>query len=505
MMREYLQGYEVIELAEMGSAFMDGLSRSKLQEALELARTGRIKTLVFFSPDRFTRDIADGVQLRSFLRKYGVKLICFYPVPREVTSDMEILNILTDWQSQQYVEKLREASTRGIGEKVNLQLYPQGAIAYGYQLVGKKRETQIVFKEDEREVVRRIFDMYLYQRVGAASIAQQLNDEQIPAPGGGRWYARSVRKILNKECYSGVWYAYKLKVEKKDGKKVVSQRPKEEQRPIPFPQIVTRAEWEQVREFLTKRQIGRLHEYQYLMSSRLSCMCGRAMIGHSNNNGITDKIYYYYRCNAVFGIHGSCGTKKPHSQPVDDTVWQFAYELLSDPKRLLAGYQEMQEEDRNRFESIDNQIATLEAEIAERTEELESIVDQRTKSKQTVLNNLLDQRAEEYAEAIEKLHARKQVLISEKGSNPFSDENIAEMLEQLDALREMNEALRTINETADFEAKRKIIDLLNLKATYRVAEDGSKWLDIHWLKEVHRREVCTQKTPSPTASAVPIL
>src|SRR5262249_4106121 len=92
MMRDYLvsQGYDVIPLAETGSAFTQGLSRSKLQEALELAKNRKIQVLMFFSPDRFTRDVADGVVLRRDLRESGVVLMCFHPYPREITNDLEI-------------------------------------------------------------------------------------------------------------------------------------------------------------------------------------------------------------------------------------------------------------------------------------------------------------------------------------------------------------------------------------------------------------------------------
>src|SRR5690349_7977516 len=66
-MREWSteQGWRIeAELAENASAYSEGLTRSELNKALDLARAGRINVLVFFSPDRFTRDMADGVILR---------------------------------------------------------------------------------------------------------------------------------------------------------------------------------------------------------------------------------------------------------------------------------------------------------------------------------------------------------------------------------------------------------------------------------------------------------
>src|SRR2546423_13797457 len=74
------------EFAEKESAFMEGLTRSELNKILELARAGKINVLVFFSPDRFTRDMADGVILRRELKRYNVRLFCYWPTPHEITS-----------------------------------------------------------------------------------------------------------------------------------------------------------------------------------------------------------------------------------------------------------------------------------------------------------------------------------------------------------------------------------------------------------------------------------
>src|SRR5262249_19278531 len=123
------------EYSEVGSAWKDGMERSELQKIMELARRKEITALIYFSPDRFTRNMEDGVVLRGKLKKFGVKLYCFYPVLYEVgTGVMEVVNVLIDWKAQQENESRRESSQRSIGEKINLGLYPQGWIAYGYRV-----------------------------------------------------------------------------------------------------------------------------------------------------------------------------------------------------------------------------------------------------------------------------------------------------------------------------------------------------------------------------------
>jgi site-specific DNA recombinase len=488
------RGDEIIELTDTDSAFINGLDRPQLQYALELARQGKIQNFMFFSADRFTRDVGDGVILRRQLRRYGVKLFCYYPAPREITSDTEILNILTDFISEEDAKKRREATMRGVRGKAEEGLYTQGLAPYGYRIVGRRKETRLEVDPLEAETIQNIFHWYTAERVGVTDIANRLNADNIPSPGGVLWTERAVRKVLKKEVYAGVWYAFTWYIEWRNGHAVWHQRPMEERIPIAVPAIVSRKIWETAVQLITTRHLGRNPESEYLMSWRLTCSCGRAAIGQRNRNGKTPKLYYYYRCNSFTAKEGACGMKKFPAPEVDETVWRFAYELISDPEKLLAGYREMQEEDRERNQSLEQQIEALTEQIEDQEEQLASIVDQRTKAKAKALCDLLDQRAEEYAQAIDALNARRESLVEKKRQEPFTDENIAELVSELRALREMYEALQAINEDADFSAKRALIDLLNLRATLRTDETGERWVDIHWLRENYERKLWSQKT-----------
>jgi site-specific DNA recombinase len=498
------QGYTVVELVDTDSAFIEGLSRSQLNRAREMARNHEIQALMFFSPDRFTRRMVDGVILRDELYKSGVKLFCFQPTPHEINSDLEILHVFADYVSQKDAEKRREATLRGVWTKVGLGLFPQGNVPYGYRLEGKRHETCIYLDEEEGRTIRIIFHWYLYEGVGCAEIANRLNGRaqnytvKVPPPGEDKgadsWTARAVRKILKKTAYYGTWYAFTISIEKKDGRNIWHKKPNEEGVPIPVPPVVSRTMWDSVQSLLATRHIGRMTENRYLMAFRLACKCGKAAIGQRNRNGKTDKLYYYYRCNSWQAKGGKCGMSKWPAPNVDETVWQFAYEFIKKPERLIQGLRDMQEEDKEHYASVARQIETLKSRIAEATEELESIVEQRTKAKQKSLQLLLDQKAEEYAETIDELNTRLEALLSQQREAPYTDENIAEMVEEVTALRELYEALEEINQSADFTARRTLIDLLNLKASIRVDDDGVRWVDIHWLRKTYPRELWTQKT-----------
>lgn len=67
--------------------------------------------------------------------------------------------------------------------------------AYGYDLV----DGQLIVKEDEAAVIRRIFDLYL-QGIGKQNIVNILNAEGVPRRyGQKKWYHNTVNYVINNE------------------------------------------------------------------------------------------------------------------------------------------------------------------------------------------------------------------------------------------------------------------------------------------------------------------
>lgn len=55
------------------------------------------------------------------------------------------------------------------------------------------------------QTVQRLFAAYATQDIGYRALADQLNQEQIPAPAGGKWFDSTVRAILCSEAYIGTF------------------------------------------------------------------------------------------------------------------------------------------------------------------------------------------------------------------------------------------------------------------------------------------------------------
>lgn len=74
-------------------------------------------------------------------------------------------------------------------------------IPYGYRREGKGWAVD----DAAAAVVVRIFTEFtaLYHHAGLLEVAKALNVDGIPTAAGGRWFASTVKYILQNECYAG--------------------------------------------------------------------------------------------------------------------------------------------------------------------------------------------------------------------------------------------------------------------------------------------------------------
>ena len=101
------------------------------------------------------------------------------------------------------LDNFRERSALGRRGAAKQGRIPANGTPFGYQ-IGDDSKPQI--NETEAEIVRRIFDMYVHQGLGAPSIARRLTDADIPrANRSKQWLEPYIQRILKNEAYKGTW------------------------------------------------------------------------------------------------------------------------------------------------------------------------------------------------------------------------------------------------------------------------------------------------------------
>ena len=265
-------------------------------------------------------------------------------------------------------EKITERTMRGKEERARSGRLPQGTGRgmYGYRYLPESGTREIV--SEQRPVVHRVFEDFA---AGGSchGIAVALNREGVPAFSGGRWYALTVRRLLQNESYTGRTIYRRTRTEKvRDVKRQRWVRRIVERDQTDWvevegatPAIVPRELFEKVRARFDdpERRRAKQPSHRYPLRGRVRCAeCAAAMVGHAVSGG----RYHYYRCPN--GTSGPGESRYIRSEHLEQAVKSAIADLLASPERILAEVRHQVEEDvdpTGEQETVTRELSDIEA------------------------------------------------------------------------------------------------------------------------------------------------
>jgi DNA invertase Pin-like site-specific DNA recombinase len=264
--------------------------RPDYQRLLTAAKAREFDVVVVDELSRLTRDPEELARLRKLMRHWQVELVALadgldtIAAPGAASTIIAIKGLTNEME----LEANAHRSRRGLAGRV-LAGHHAGGLVYGYRTrpvhadqpgdppgTGRVFGYEFVFQEEEAEIIRRVFRLYV-EGMSGRQIAALLNAEGIPPPGA-RWKNRlgcrrtwsnsaidgDRRKgtgLLNQEKYIGrhLWNRSAWpKDPEQDGKQVRRERPPEEwvESSVPLPSIVSQELWDQAKARQRKRSRG---------------------------------------------------------------------------------------------------------------------------------------------------------------------------------------------------------------------------------------------------------
>ncbi len=172
-----------------------------------------IEGVLIFKLDRLARDLYIQEHLIKKLEELNKKLISI----KEPHLDSKDPMRKAFRQFMGIVSELEKAfiTMRLSGGRINKAQkggYAGGATALGYNTKNKK----LIIDEKQAEVIRMIFKMKRYKRMGLRKIARELNEKGAPTARGGKWYAGTIKYILENPLYKGIAHYKENNVKNKD-------------------------------------------------------------------------------------------------------------------------------------------------------------------------------------------------------------------------------------------------------------------------------------------------
>lgn len=323
-------------------------------DALRLAvRRREIQAVIFFNVTRFMRNYTEMILILAEFTKAGVEIYDTGTPPAPLTPvrklNLHVQGAIAEFDRDQIMQRT-EDGRRGRAQ-AGYPL-PQHA-SFGYRYVGDPRKGTYVIIEEEAVIVRRIFHLYVIERLGIRAIAHLLSLERIPTyrdrrPGArytrgqqrapGLWSDSMIHRILHNRSYIGTKLYGTTKRLPKDPIGLKNQErvatPQETWITIDVPQIITPELFAQaaLQAAANTRHALRNTKHFYLLGGeRLKCgLCKRTMGGSGKGP------YRYYRCNrSGGGLPDECH-RTMHAGKIEAYVWERVQYLLKNPQVLLA-------------------------------------------------------------------------------------------------------------------------------------------------------------------------
>ncbi|MEI2281225.1 recombinase family protein [Paenibacillus polysaccharolyticus] len=173
--------------------------RKAFQQMMNDARARKFDIILTKSISRFGRNTKELLAAVAELRSYDIAVYF---------EDLKIntMNRADDFKLTIFAAQAEEES-RAKSEAVQfgkLQGYKKGIwggrAPYGYDV----KQGRLVANPNEAPIVKRVFSMYLNECMGLRSIAQQLNEDEIPTKrGASLWDQSLISKMLKNAVYTG--------------------------------------------------------------------------------------------------------------------------------------------------------------------------------------------------------------------------------------------------------------------------------------------------------------
>jgi DNA invertase Pin-like site-specific DNA recombinase len=183
-------------------------SRSEIKKILKMIESPKVKGVLVKEVSRLGRPSLKEIGLLSELFQYSNTLIItperIFDLRNKYDKDAFEREMM---RSNEYLEYFKEIQQNGRLASVSAGNFIGSIPPYGFDKIwvteGKKKCPTLQIKEDEANIVRMIFDMFVNQNIGVNNIANKLDEMHIKPPRKKYWAADTIRDMLKNEHYIG--------------------------------------------------------------------------------------------------------------------------------------------------------------------------------------------------------------------------------------------------------------------------------------------------------------
>lgn len=419
-------GWELIEVYyDEGITGTSVKKRDGFNRMIEDCEKGKINLILTKEVSRFARNTVDTLCFTRKLSALGIGVIFMNDGIDTRDKDGELRLTIMASIAQEESRKVSERVKWGIRRQM------ENGWVYGYSaMLGfRVNNGKLEIVPEEAEIVKRIFNSYVYEGKGCHTIANELNADGLFTVRGKMWREDGVCRILKNDKYVGDLTQWKHYSTDFLSKRVLQNNGDNPDVPLitiknHHDGIISREIWDLAQKQIFERgqlsREGRKYSKHYWFSSKV--FCGKC--GYSYNvSGQTSREKRPLRCvnRAKYGstprVDANGAEVGCDSKSINETVLAFCMKYILEHIQLTRT---------SITERLMNNIAIMQqSEPAVNTQPLKDEIENLTKKKRKAIDLMLD-------ELISKEDLKYQT--------EYYDSEIARLTEQIAARQNVSEA-----------------------------------------------------------------
>lgn len=326
----FVDGY--IDEAQSGTSVT---KRESFLQMIEDAREKKFDFIITKEISRFSRNTLDSIKYTQELLSVGVGVLFQSDNINTLLPDSELRLTIMSSIAQDEVRKLSERVNFGMQRSIAKGVVHGSNNIWGYE----KKDGKLVIVEEEAELVRKIFTMYVTENIGIRTISTKLSNAGLNNKNGNPLTMSTIRRIITNPKYKGYYcgnkthkidYRLETRIRKDKSEWLVY---KDE---TACPPIVTDELWDKANAILEERSKKQSaadktsYQNKYAYSGKIFC-------GEHNRPFFHD-IYKYPSGNKEIWkckYKSECNTPIIYTTEVDTIVREIYAQYVQDKDNII--------------------------------------------------------------------------------------------------------------------------------------------------------------------------
>lgn len=343
--------------------------RDAFHELIYDVKNDLIDVVVVYKFSRIFRNAYESHKYRKLFKQHGVKLISVtQQVDDETSSGQLMLGVMAnidEYQSAVISDHVRSA----MREMVSEGYFAGGTVPYGYKLEevqhGKKTRKKYVPDEYEREIVKKLFELYA-DNYSLKYLQDYTKNIGASTRQGKSFSIQTICRMLRNDFYIGI-----LRYNAQGHEPIVVYDV--------IPPIIEKGLWDRVQYRHTRQKDVRPRKRKdlYSLTGKIVCgKCGSHFFGIRSASTQRGKLYdYKYYVCSVSKTYSECDCKRVRKDFLEDAVLNEIKKNILNEKsiyqlanEIIAKLGENPDGQKNKLKGLKKELTTVKSQISEMLE-----------------------------------------------------------------------------------------------------------------------------------------